>query len=190
MQVGAGVEHAVVDDGVAGVAGGEEHLQPGPQRSSALSASSRPFMLGHHHVGEQQVDVRRRSITASACSRARRPSAPRSPARAGYRPRAARTPASSSTTRIVSLPVAGVQSAARRRRGRHPRRADVARQVELDRRALRRARNRSSRGRRLLDEAVDLAEPEAGALADGLGGEERIEGPRDHLRRHAACRCR
>ena len=41
---------------------------------------------------------------------------------------------------------------------------------------------------RLLDEAVDHAQPEAGALADVLGGEERLEGARDA--RPAACRSR
>ena len=38
---------------------------------------------------------------------------------------------------------------------------------------------------RLPHEAVDHRQAEAGALADGLGGEERVEGPGDHLRRHA-----
>ncbi len=38
---------------------------------------------------------------------------------------------------------------------------------------------------RLLDEAVDLAQPEAGALPWLLGGEERIERLRLHLARHA-----
>ena len=38
---------------------------------------------------------------------------------------------------------------------------------------------------RLLDEAVDHAQPEAGALAGRLGGEERLERALDHLRAHA-----
>jgi hypothetical protein len=37
----------------------------------------------------------------------------------------------------------------------------------------------------LLHEAIDHAETEAGALADPLGGEEGIEGPRPHLLWHA-----
>ena len=37
----------------------------------------------------------------------------------------------------------------------------------------------------LRDEAVDLAEPEAAALADFLGGEERLEGAGPNFRRHA-----
>ena len=36
----------------------------------------------------------------------------------------------------------------------------------------------------LLDEAVDLRQAEAGAFADPLGGEERLEGLADDLRRH------
>ena len=38
---------------------------------------------------------------------------------------------------------------------------------------------------RLLDEAVDLAKAEAGALPDVLGGEERLEGARQDLAAHA-----
>ena len=38
---------------------------------------------------------------------------------------------------------------------------------------------------RLLDEAVHHAQAKPGALADLLGGEERLEGARQHLRRHA-----
>ena len=38
----------------------------------------------------------------------------------------------------------------------------------------------------LADEAENLAEPEAGALADRLGGEERLEHALQHLGRHAA----
>ena len=41
---------------------------------------------------------------------------------------------------------------------------------------------------RLLDEAVDLAQAEARALADFLGGEERLE--RARRRRPASCRRR
>ncbi|RMS09304.1 hypothetical protein ALP75_201950 [Pseudomonas syringae pv. actinidiae] len=39
---------------------------------------------------------------------------------------------------------------------------------------------------RLLAEAVDHRKAQAGALANGLGGEKRIEGPADHRLRHAA----
>ena len=39
---------------------------------------------------------------------------------------------------------------------------------------------------RLVGEAEDLAEAEAGALADRLGGEERLERAVEHLRRHPA----
>src|SRR4030095_14440406 len=37
----------------------------------------------------------------------------------------------------------------------------------------------------LLDETIHHAQPEARALADLLGGEERIERPRQYLRRHS-----
>ena len=42
----------------------------------------------------------------------------------------------------------------------------------------------------LRDDAVDDREPEAGPLADALGREERLEDAREHVRRHAARRCR
>ena len=41
----------------------------------------------------------------------------------------------------------------------------------------------------LLDDAVDHRQAEPGALADFLGGEERLEDLLDHLGRNAACRC-
>ena len=37
----------------------------------------------------------------------------------------------------------------------------------------------------LLDDAIDRRQPEAGALADFLGGEERLEDPRQMFRRNA-----
>src|SRR6476660_6403325 len=59
------------------------------------------------------------------------------------------------------------------------------RQVELHRRAHAGLAVELHVATRLLDEAVDLAEAEAGALADILGGVERLESARLDLARHA-----
>ena len=42
----------------------------------------------------------------------------------------------------------------------------------------------------LMREAENLAEAEAGALADGLGGEEGLEGAVEHIRTAFRSRCR
>ena len=91
----------------------------------------------------------------------------------------ARTSSSSSTTRIVS--------AGHGRARRASRRLDLAvgeqpRQVDLDRRAVADLAVDLHVAAGLLDEAVDLREPEAGAVADVLGGEERLERLRSDLR--------
>ncbi len=58
----AGVEHAVVHDGVVGVAGHVEHLASPAAAARALGELAAAH-LRHHHVGQQQVD-------AAACCRA------------------------------------------------------------------------------------------------------------------------
>ena len=64
------------------------------------------------------------------------------------------------------------------------------RQVDLDRRAVAFLAVDLDVAARLLDEAEHHAEPEAGALADLLGGEEGIEHPLEQVRRECRCRCR
>ncbi len=66
--------------------------------------------------------------------------------------------------------------------------AVVAREIELDRRPVPRLAIEGDVAARLLDEAIDLAEAETGAAADILGGEERLEGARHRLLRHARAR--
>ena len=61
-----------------------------------------------------------------------------------------------------------------------------ARQIELDRRAFADLAVDFHMPARLLDEAVDLRKPQARAVSDVLGREERIEGLGLHLRRHSA----
>ena len=63
--------------------------------------------------------------------------------------------------------------------------AMMAREVEAHRRALADLGIDPHLPARLPGEAVDHRQPEPGALADRLGGEERIEGARDHVGRHA-----
>ncbi len=60
------------------------------------------------------------------------------------------------------------------------------RQVELDGGAMLLLRIDLHMAAGLLDEAIDLAEPETGAAADVLGREERLEHARQHILGHAA----
>ena len=61
-----------------------------------------------------------------------------------------------------------------------------ARQIDRDGRALADLAFDPDLAARLVGEAEDLAEAEAGALADRLGGEEGLERALEHLGRHAA----
>ena len=61
----------------------------------------------------------------------------------------------------------------------------MARQIELDGGAVSGLAVDRDVSAGLLDEAVDLAQSESGALTGRLGGEERVDGARDHVRRHA-----
>src|SRR5262249_19471588 len=92
----------------------------------------------------------------------------------------------SSTTRIVSPPAAPRR---RRHRGRRALvirdRAGVAGQVEAESRADTWLAVDIDVATRLLEEAEHHAEPEPGAFAAALGGEERIEDLRHDIGRHA-----
>ena len=46
-------------DGLVGVAGHEQHAHARARCAASRSASARPLTLGHHDVGQQQVDARR-----------------------------------------------------------------------------------------------------------------------------------
>ena len=74
---------------------------------------------------------------------------------------------------------------ARRRGGPRLDAALVARQVQPEGRALALGAVDPDMAARLLGEAVDHRQPEAGALADRLGREERLEDLRERVRRHA-----
>ncbi|KAF1853937.1 hypothetical protein Lal_00005148 [Lupinus albus] len=63
--------------------------------------------------------------------------------------------------------------------------AAVAGQIQAHHGALANLRINLHMAAGLLGEAVDHRQPQSGALADGLGGEEGIEGLFDHVRRHA-----
>ena len=85
---------------------------------------------------------------------------------------------------MVSLP-AGVALLTSGRRGVRLRRADAG-EEKLDGGALSRLGAYLHRPAGLLSEPVDHAQPEAGAFADLLGGEERLEGAAGDLGGHAA----
>src|SRR5262249_57329700 len=73
---------------------------------------------------------------------------------------------------------------ARRLRALHGR-GTAARQIERDGGALPDPALHVDHAPRLVGEAIDLAQAEAGALANLLGGEEWVEDLLDHLRRNA-----
>ena len=58
QEIDIGIEPAVMDDGVAGVAGGEQHLQVGPPPQRLVGELPSVHAAGQHHVGEQQLDIR------------------------------------------------------------------------------------------------------------------------------------
>ena len=72
-----------------------------------------------------------------------------------------------------------------RPRQRRLERAGAGRQLHRERRAALRLRLERDAAAVLLDDRVGDRQPEAGALADLLGGEERIEDLRLHVFRHA-----
>ena len=65
-----------------------------------------------------------------------------------------------------------------------------ARQIDRDGGALADLAFDPDLAARLVGEAEDLAEAEAGALADRLGGEEGLERAVEHFRRSFRSRCR
>ena len=173
------------EGGVLGIAGDEQHLEVRAARRGR-SASWRPFMPG------RPTSVTRRSIRRSDSSTAqagRAVDAPRAPYSRGPAAPRARGPRTVGVVLDDAAPsrpprpaAAASPGSARRRSSRVPRwrgrnslhaRAPAEFRVDLDVAV------------RLLDEAVDHRQPEARALADRLGGEERIEGAGDHVGRHA-----
>ena len=97
-----------------------------------------------------------------------------------------RTGSSSSTNRIVSVPPrnlasAGAAAAFCSRRG-------DGRQEDFEDRALAEAAGDLDPALVLLDDAIDRRQPEPGALANFLGGEERLEYARQMFRRDARAR--
>ena len=71
-----GLEHAVVDDRVVGVARHVEHLHAGPHRRQRLRELAAAH-AGHDDVGDEQVDRLRRAGADSSSASARRPPAAR-----------------------------------------------------------------------------------------------------------------
>jgi len=57
QELDAGVEPAVMDDRILGIARGEQHPEPRPQPGRALGEDAAADLAGHHHVGQQQIDL-------------------------------------------------------------------------------------------------------------------------------------
>ena len=51
-----GVDMAVVEHGILGIAGDEQHLQAGPQRARGIGDLAAVQPAGQADVGDQQVD--------------------------------------------------------------------------------------------------------------------------------------
>ena len=161
-EVDAGVEHAAVHHGVGGVAGGEQHLEAGPS-AQRLVGKLLAVDVRHHDVGEQEFHVgdaveRRQRIRGAVAVEHRIAELVQ---RVGGQP---------AHQRIVLdhqddfAAIAGAH--------RFERRAldllgvaDEARQINLDRGAGAGLAIDLDVAARLLDEAVDLAQAEPGALA-------------------------
>ena len=149
-------------------------------RSSA--ASSRPGLPRHHDIRQEQVD----RAAVARCERERLGAVERlehGVSLCGQMRRAAsRTPSSSSTSRIVSPPVARTGS------GTGPSRLDElahdARQVDSHRRALVRLARDVDEAAALRDDPVDAREAEPRSRAR-LRREERLEDPRPRRGIHA-----
>ena len=169
--------------GIAGIAGGVEHLEIGPGLAQPVSQLA-SVHVRHHHIGEQQVD--RQAILDQLHRLDRAVDIVHDEAqfdKAGARHRA---------DPVIVLDHQHGEVLGRREAhgglgaglflsGQLGR----ARQIELHRRALALFGIQVEVPARLLEETIDLAEAEAGALADILGGEEGIERTRLHLGRHA-----
>src|SRR6266700_325983 len=56
-QIDVGIEPAVVDDGIARIAGHVEHLDGGAAAADFLGKLAPVHAAGQHHVGEQQIDI-------------------------------------------------------------------------------------------------------------------------------------
>src|SRR5262245_62034862 len=59
QEVDIGVEPPVMDDGIAGIAGDVQHLHAGTKPLDLLRELASVHAVRQHHVGEQQVDLRR-----------------------------------------------------------------------------------------------------------------------------------
>ena len=56
-QQDSGVEPAVMDDRIFGVARGKQHLEPGPGFRRLVGELAAVHRAGHDHVGEQQIKI-------------------------------------------------------------------------------------------------------------------------------------
>ena len=171
-------------DGVARISRREQHLEVG-WRLRASSASCRPFM-----PPGRPTSVKRTAISGwlssicSAAARIRRFENRDSRARAGSRLNKRARP---------SIVFYHEDDFALRRAQRSrpvPLRHSCnigmrPRQIDFDGRAFANLAVDFDVAARLLDEAVDLRESEAGAVSDILGGKEGVEGLRHHVGRHA-----
>ena len=159
----ARVEDAVLEDGVVGVAGHEEHLHLRPQRREALGELP-PAHAGHHDVGQQQVDLRPVLLADEqrlAAVRRLEHDVAVAPKDASARRRApGRRPRRAGSSRCPRPDSGGGRCDGATCGGT----AD-AREVDLERRALARLAVDPDVPPALLDDPEDRREPEARALA-------------------------
>ena len=169
-----------MDDGVLGVTGGEQDRQVWAQLAHLPGELPGPKLAGHDHVGEHQVDRLARAHErqgALGVGGLHRPIAEVLQHGHGGR-----------THRLLVLhhqdhpavAVAGGWLC----RGRGGGRLARTGQVDLYRRAVAGLGIDLDVAARLFDEAIDHGEAKPGALAVGLGGEERLEHPRLGLLAH------
>ncbi len=182
-QLHARIEAAVMDNGVASVAGREQDPEIAPGQAGLIRQLPAIHAAGQADVGEQELDLRMlRQPLQSAL-----PVADLDHLVAEL----AQDPGGvGAHIGIVLDHQHGLRLASTRHlggRGRFDLRGECMqpRQVDLDRRAQPDLAVDLDVAARLLDEAVDLGQAKPGAVADLLGREERLEGARDRLPAHA-----
>ena len=183
----AGVEHAIVHDGVLGEAGHVQDPQTGTECPRLLRKLA-SVDVGHDDIGQHQVDARAvdemgHGIFGVSGFEHRVAEV----AQAGRREGQHIGIVLDEQDAFHSLELCGDRCLRRRPLGLA---AVVAGEIDLDRRALPRLRVDLYVTAGLFDEAEHLRQAEARALTRILGGEKRIEGFRQHFRGHSGARIR
>ena len=175
-----------MDDGVGGEAGREQDGEAGAGLQCGVGEAAAVHPR-HDDVGEEKVDARvggndgERGVAVGGLERGVAQRLERGQAGFAHRGFVLDDEHGLAIERARELAALGLAGDLARLRG-----ARGAGQVELDRGAFALFGIEREMAARLLEEAEDLAEAEAGALADLLGGEEGIDGLDLDLLAHAA----